>query len=306
MNKIIVHPGASHLDDFASCAILIAHDAIYNNIEATSAAEDWSIERRTPTPEELDQPYKSMFVVDIGGVYDPARRIYDHHQLPRGSRDCAMTLLASSLVMPGHTPLAPYEPAEPGKDLSFPAGSFAEVLAELFPWFRVRAELDSCGPFAAAKTRGVDWNAVVGFLGPFEGLVLKVFETDPMRAVLPLAEAIVSKVRAFKAVKAAVRTTRPWWGDGDFVIVDFTAADPKEVEETSDALTPDNGVAVFHDNRGDGLTLLRLGDDPRVDFTRVKDNPEVAFCHTGGFVIKTKSKDLEKAWSLIEGAYQGK
>ena len=67
-----------------------------------------------------------------------------------------------------------------------------------------------------------------------------------------------------------------------------------------------NGVAVFHDNRGEGLTLLRLHDDPRIDFTRVKNDPEVAFCHNGGSIVKTKSKDLDMAWILVEGAYIGK
>lgn len=34
-----------------------------------------------------------------------------------------------------------------------------------------------------------------------------------------------------------------------------------------------------------------------------KDDPEVAFCHDGGFIVKTKSKDPGKAWRLVEGAY---
>ena len=67
-----------------------------------------------------------------------------------------------------------------------------------------------------------------------------------------------------------------------------------------------SGVAIFHDNRGPGLTLLRLRDDPRINFTRVKDDAEVSFAHAGGFIVKTKTKDLNEAWRLIEGAYIGK
>lgn len=304
-NKIIVHAGKAHLDEMMACAILIAHEAIWND-SPTCMAEGWTIERREPTPEEIEYNDKSTFIVDVGGIYNPHQWMFDHHQLPRGSRDCAMTLVASSLGLPNAASLAPYEPAKPGEDLMFPVDSFAGLLDKLFPWFRVRAEVDSCGPFAAAKSRGTDWSSVSGFLGPFEDLVLATFERDPLEAVVPLADMIVSKVRAFEKVGKAVKTEKPWWGDGDFSIVDFTAADPKLAEEVSDALVPEKGVAVFHDNRGDGLTLLRLGDDPRIDFTRVKDDPEVAFCHNGGFIVKTRTKDLEKAWRLIEGAYSGK
>lgn len=303
MNKIIVHPGKAHLDEYAACAILIAHDALWCDVTAEEVAKDWTVERRTPAPEELEAPDASVFIVDVGGIYDPRRGLYDHHQLARGSRDSAMTLVAASLGLPNGASLAPYEPAKPGESLTFPTDSFAEILDKLFPWFRKRAEVDSCGPFAAAKSSGTDWATVSPFMGPFEDIVLKVFETDPMKAVLPLAETIVSKVRAFGKVKTAVKTDKPWWGDGDFTITDFTAADPKLAEEVSDAIVPEKGVAVFHDNRGSGLTLLRLGDDPRIDFTKVKGDPEVAFAHAGGFIAKTRGKDLGKAWDLIETAY---
>ena len=47
---------------------------------------------------------------------------------------------------------------------------------------------------------------------------------------------------------------------------------------------------------------MRLHDDPRIDFTKVKDDPEVAFAHVGGFIAKTKSKNLDEAWRLIDSA----
>ena len=61
----------------------------------------------------------------------------------------------------------------------------------------------------------------------------------------------------------------------------------------------DRGVAVFHDNRGPGLTLLRLKDDPRIDFSRVQGDPRVAFAHAGGFIAKTVDKDMDAAFDLI-------
>lgn len=210
-----------------------------------------------------------------------------------------MTLLAANLGVPNGLSLDEYNPG----DAEFPMDSMASFLEDVFPWFRRRAELDSCGPFATAKSAGVEWKVVESFLGPFEDLVLEEFEKDPVAVASKLADMITRKWKAYSKVLAARKIDYPWGTDGGFAIVDFTAADPAEAEEVSDALTAKiNGVAIFHDNRGEGLTLLRLHDDPRIDFTKVKDDPEVAFCHNGGFIVKTKSKSLDQAWRLIEKA----
>ena len=293
--KIITHAGKAHPDDLMACSTAIAHPRIWNdftNIE---------IERRDPTDAELED--HSVVVLDVGERYEPTNGNFDHHQLPRGSKDSAMTLLAANLEMPNGASIAEYVPG----DEEFPVDSMASFLEDVFPWFRRRAELDSCGPFATAKSAGVDWNVVESFLGPFEDIVLSEFEKDPITVASKLADVIIRKWEAFSKVLAARKIDHPWWSDGEFAIVDFTAADPAKTEEVSDAMTADiNGVAIFHDNRGDGLTLLRLKDDPRIDFTKVKNDEEVAFCHNGGFIVKTKSKDLEKAWRLIESAYINK
>ena len=293
--KIITHAGGAHLDDLMACAIAIAHLKIWED------TTDIEIERRNPTDAELED--RAITVLDVGERYEPTNGNFDHHQLPRGSKDSAMTLLATNLGLPNGASLAEYNPG----DKEFPMDSMASFLEDAFPWFRRRAELDSCGPFATAKSAGVDWSVVESFLGPFEDIVLSEFEKDPVTIASKLADTIVSKWKAYSNVVQCVNYDRPWWGDGDFTIADFTVANPEDVEICSDMITKHvHGVVVFHDNRGDGLTLLRLRDDPRIDFTRVKDDKEVAFAHAGGFIVKTKSKDLNKAWHLIEGAYIGK
>ena len=290
--KIITHAGKAHLDDLMACSIAIAHLRIWNDFTNVE------IERRDPTDAELED--HSVVVLDVGGRYEPTNGNFDHHQLPRGSKDSAMTLLAANLEMPNGASIAEYVPG----DEEFPVDSMASFLEDVFPWFRRRAELDSCGPFATAKSAGVDWNVVESFLGPFEDIVLSEFEKDPITVASKLADVIIRKWEAFSKVLAARKIDHPWWSDGEFAIVDFTAADPAKTEEVSDAMTADiNGVAIFHDNRGDGLTLLRLKDDPRIDFTKVKDDKEVIFAHAGGFIAKTRSKNLDEAWRLIESAY---
>ena len=313
--KIITHAGKAHMDDFVSCAIAIVN-ATWCRMEfgersdhpiTLSAAiaetvQDTVIYRRNPTAEELED--KDILVLDVGGQYDPSKGNFDHHQLPKGSKDSAMTLFAANIGLPnGSFDDNVYKPGNP-----FPADSLAEFMETAFPWFRTRAEVDSCGPFATAKAKGVEWKTVSSFLGPFEDMILGQFEEErvPMnRAMLidQLATMIAEKFDAYRRVDSTVKREFPWWAN-DLVILDFTACDPKDAEAVSDIITDreTGGVAIFHDNRGPGLTLLRLRDDPHVDFTKVKDDPEVAFCHNGGFIVKTKSKDLDKAWRLIDDA----
>ena len=315
--KIITHGGNAHLDDFTACAMALVNWAWdFQEYAATEgqtvpltaslddACESVIIERRDPTSDELEDP--EILVLDVGGVYDPARRDFDHHQLPRGTKESAMSLFAASIGLPngGFNGTEQYEP---GSD-KYPADSLASFFEDAFPWFRTRVSVDACGPFATAKDVGVEWDTIAKFLGPLEDVILKTFENttpkDRVYVVKPLAEMILRKHAAWEQVIPHVNYYRPWWSNNGFTVADFTAANPEETEACSDMITKYvTGVAIFHDNRGPGLTLLRLHDDPRIDFTKVKDDKEVAFAHAGGFVVKTKSKNVDEALRLIRSAY---
>ena len=317
MTKIITHGGNAHLDDVMACALALV-DRTWDrmglepgqrsmDIALGKACEDVVIERREPTPEELEDP--KVLVLDVGGHYNPGKGNFDHHQFPRGTKESAMSLFAASVGLPSGAfdGTAEYEP----DSAKYPTDSLAGFLENAFPWFRTRIALDACGPFATAKESGVEWSVVEKFLGPMEDVVLKMFENadsaDRVFVAAKLAEMVLRKHMAWERVYSSVKYDRPWWADGEFTVADFTDADPHDAEACSDMFTRYvNGVAVFHDSRGEGLTLLRLRDDPRIDFTKVKDDPEVAFCHNGGFIVKTKSKDPEKAWRLVEDAYTGR
>ena len=313
--KIITHGGNAHLDDLMACALVLVNRTwSYQEMheEATiekafnEACEGVVIERREPTAEELED--KEILVLDVGGRYEPEKGNFDHHQFPKGTKKSAMSLYAMSVGLPNGAfdGLAEYEP----DSTEYPVDSLASFLEEAFPWFRTRVAVDACGPFATAKENGVEWGIIEKFLGPLEDVIFKMFENAEPEArvdvVKPLAEMILRKHQAWERVATTVKYEYPRWADGEFTIADLTGANPEDVEACFDMFTYFvNGVAVFHDNRGEGLTLLRLRDDPRIDFTRVKNDPEVAFCHNGGFIVKTKSKDLGQAWLLIEGAYTG-
>lgn len=314
MKKIIVHGGNAHLDDVVSCALALV-DRAWGYLERnevpvedalSKACEGVVMERREPTAEELEDPH--VLVLDVGGRYEPGKNDFDHHQLPNGTKESAMSLFAASIGLPNGNfdGTAEYVPGSP----EYPGDSLASFLEDAYPWFRTRVALDACGPFATAKGKLVRWAVVEQFLGPLEDVVLKVFGDAELEArvdvVMTLAEMILRRHAAWARVASTVKYHHPHWADGEFTLADFTKADPADAEACSDMFTRYvSGVAVFHDNRGEGLALLRLRDDPRIDFTKVKDDPEVAFCHSGGFIVKTKSKDLDKAWRLVEGAYVG-
>jgi len=64
--SIGVHDGSFHADEVTACALLIVYDC---------ADRDKIV--RTRDPQRLLQ---CEYVCDVGGVYDPARKLFDHHQ----------------------------------------------------------------------------------------------------------------------------------------------------------------------------------------------------------------------------------
>ena len=275
INKIIVHGGAAHLDDFCACAeALVARSFDWGDCSGESlerVATDTVIERRNPTPEELDDP--DVLVMDVGGRLDVASYCYDHHQLQRGSRDCAMTLFAKSVSVPGTEE------------------KMYEAMKRLYPWYETRAALDSNGPFATAKEMGVEWGVVASFLGPFEDIVLKAFvEASPetrAQIVLPFAKDIIAKINAERRVLDLIER---WTTEKGVDVIDFTSAYPADVDVVSSSIlsTVPNGVAVFRDKRGLGYAILRIKDDPRVDLSKANELGCMAFCHANGFYATTK------------------
>ena len=62
----------------------------------------------------------------------------------------------------------------------------------------------------------------------------------------------------------------------------------------------DRVVAVIApDRRGGGYGLSRHRDNPRLDFTRIKAEPEVTFAHARGFIAKTSATDPKRLRELL-------
>src|SRR3989338_8760601 len=103
---IITHSGSAHFDEVTAVSLILA----------VHADTVFRIERREPTPAELDNP--EVWVVDTGKRHEPEKRDFDHHQ----SLDCpaAFVLVAEYLGL-------------------------AETLS-VMPWWNFKDEVDRFGP----------------------------------------------------------------------------------------------------------------------------------------------------------------
>ncbi len=255
VRRIVTHGGLPHTDDIMACAIAYA----------LGVPHDATIERRNPKPGELDA--LTILVLDVGGVHDPARLDFDHHQRPRTAEPkCAFKLLSEWL----------------GVDDEF---------ARLFPWYATWNLLDVAGPFATAAAMGTTWDKLEGLVAnPLSDFVIRRFADDPgfrHKVVLTLANAVSLTRRLWASL---CEKARPVAICG-LPAVDFTACATEEISRCSDTWIRLNRPAclISKDSRGEGLTILRCNDDPRLDFTRCAGKPYAAFCHPGGFLVKTMS-----------------
>ena len=256
VRRIVTHGGLPHMDDIMACAIAYAlgvpHDAV--------------IERRNPKPGELES--MTVLVLDVGGTHDPEHLDFDHHQRSREEEPkCAFKLFSEWL----------------GVD---------EEFSMLFPWYATWNLLDVAGPNVTAAALGTTWDRLEGLVAnPLADFVIRRFADDPsfrQKIVLTLSNAIGLTRRLWKSTNEKV-VAREVCG---LPAGDFTACATEEISRCSDIWIRLNRPALIisKDNRGEGLTILRCNDDPRLDFSRCAGRPYAVFCHPGGFLVKTRSR----------------
>ncbi len=280
---ILTHPGSAHKDEFIACCLLLA----------TTPAP---VLRREPTEADLADP--AVVVVDVGHRHEPALNNFDHHQLPRDHPPtCSISLILANL------------------------GLYADA-REFCDWLETAEWFDCRGPNDTARWLGVDRELVNKLHSPIDGALLRAFSK---RSSLPPGDALWEIMRAvgedilgyLRDLRArlhfidrnAERWTLDAGSDGhEILFLPRTDPLPEDPSAGVDRYVARQGLVdriigtVTPDRRGGGYGLSRFRDHPRLDFTRIKAEPDVHFAHAGGFVAKTSATDTQRLRALLQRA----
>lgn len=281
---ILTHPGSAHKDEFLACCVLLA----------TAPSP---IVRREPT--DADLANAATAVVDVGQRHEPARNNFDHHQLP----DDAAPICALSLVLQA---LGLYDDAKVFCD-----------------WLEPAEWLDCRGPNATAKWLGVERNIVNQLYSPIDGTLLRRFAAatehkagEPLWEIMGMVgDDLLTYLRHLRARLSFIGEHAEVWTLDDLpdahghapavLFLPRTEPLPEEPSAGLDRYVLEQGLndrvvaVIAPDRRGGGYGLSRHRDNPRLDFTRIANEPDVHFAHARGFVAKTSATDRQRLRALL-------
>ena len=263
MNYIVTHPGPAHADDFIACCILLGKGDFTH------------IERREPTQAELDNP--AIAVVDVGGLNDPDRMNFDHHQYQGG--DAAFVLVLKHY------------------------GLYYGAI-KVYNWVTAASLFDTRGPFILAEVLGCDHGAILAMRSPIEKYILELFVAcgmvvqgtmlDIMRRIGRRMVGYIDKASTRLIVLAEIGQLST---HGDKRCVKSSLEDSPSLMLTEHCRMVGASISICPDDRGGGWSLMRIDDDSDIDFAAIKDDPRVKFAHASGFIAKTVTRcsDLDLA-----------
>ncbi len=261
MNSLIItHPGKAHFDEFLALSLILA----------ANEGGNFTIERREPTAEELDDP--EVWVVDIGERHEPHLKNFDHHQ--------DLGLPVSFVLVADHLGLA-------------------DALRET-PWWDFKDRIDRFGPVNMAREMGVE--TVVPMHSPLEAFMLTMFETSPLmvyhtmylfgRSLIENAEKMAGCIEFWK--EAEIVTVK-----GKRVMIGLTD-DSTGAQQFCDLSDNPPDLSLTYDNRGEGWKFFRFNLCTGVNFSLLENHEEIFFAHKGGFIAKTKRRlPREEALALM-------
>jgi hypothetical protein len=276
ISLILTHPGGAHKDELLACSLLAAvHRA--------------PIVRREPTEADLADP--TIAVVDVGGEHAPERHNFDHHQFPADHPPvCALSLVLQHLGV--------YEDARQFCDWLEPA-----------EWF------DTRGPNTTAQWLGVDRSTMNKLSSPIDVTILRRFAKtkrlepgEPLWEILSyIGEDLLEYLRELRNRLDFVAQNAVIWNVGDHEVLFLPRIDPIPDEPSAgigrylESIGKSSSIAalIYPDRRGGGYGLSRHNDDPRYDFTRIDQEPDVHFAHARGFVAKTSASEIGRVRELL-------
>jgi len=277
---IVTHPGGAHKDEFLACCVLLSQRPV-------------PIVRREPTAADLADP--ATCVVDVGHEHAPDRNNFDHHQLPKDHPPtCSLSLVLQHL------------------------GLYADA-RQFCPWLESAEWFDCRGAVKTAQWLGVPEDVLPKLNSPIDITLLRRFALarnlapgDPLWEMMRMiGEDLVNYVRTLRARLVFIGQHAQIWSldlagsTGQILFLPRTESLSEEpslgleqfIEERQ--LTGEIVGLVYPDRRSTGYGLGRFRDNPRLDFSRIKAEPDVHFAHARGFVAKTSAHAVARLQSLV-------
>ena len=276
--RVVVHAGGVHMDEILAVGMICEREGVL------------TVERRNPTAAELADP--EVWVVDVGARHEPELRNFDHHQDdPTVAADCAFSLVARHLDL--------------------------QELLRTRPWYGAQIRVDNEGPHRLARDQGWPVEALAWMTSPLDVALLRLWGAggagrvaeETVAMVTHLVGTALEEARAFGEELARVEPlTRVHRLGGVAVVLHETIVSDAVSEHLRERLQDADGEIIaasvsLDDREPFGWALYRFEDDPRVDLTRVRDDPRIAFAHKRGFIAKTREQlPLEQVWALMAAA----
>lgn len=278
--RILTHPGSAHKDEFLACSVLLALHPV-------------PIVRAEPTEEDLSD--RSVCVVDVGHRHEPGLNNFDHHQLPKDHPPtCSLSLVLQHL------------------ELYRDSRQFCEWL-ETAEWFDCR------GPIATAKWLGVLPEVLPKLNSPIDITLLRRFAQftrhelgQPLWEMMRMiGEDLLSYVKTLRERIDLIGQRAEVWTlnfpSGSAEVLFLPRIEPLQEDPSMglEAFIESRGwserivATLSPDRRGKGYGLSRYKDNPRIDFTRIANCPDVHFAHPRGFVAKTSATEVARLKELI-------
>ena len=252
------------------------------------------IYRREPSEEDLADT--GTAVVDVGLEWDEAKNNFDHHQFPRDAEPlCALSLVLKHL------------------------GIYEET-HKFCDWLVVAEWMDTRGPNDTAKWLGVERDAMAKLNSPIDITLLRRFAGssehqpgEPIYEVMKMVgEDLISFVRGMKKQLEYIGEHAEVWEMGfgkKALFMPRTDPMPKEPSMGMGRYVEDLGLKeevvamIYPDRRGEGYGLGRFNDDKRMEYTQIKDEPDVHFAHNKGFIAKVTATEIPRLKELVEKSW---
>ena len=259
---IITHPGSAHFDDVTAVSLILA----------VSGEAQFNIQRREPTPAELDDA--TIWVVDVGDRHEPQKRNFDHHQ---------------SLDVPASFVLV---------------ADYLGLLDSLrvMTWWDFKDSVDRIGPVRSSQRFKAGDDLVNR--NPVENWLVDKFGSAP-EACLPILKSygtkIIEDARGLKKQIDYWRTSRRLMIAGVSAVIGETR-ESFGLEEFRRQEKDPPDIVISLDRRSEGWRLYRFDGTP-VDFSLIAECPEIEFAHKSGFMAKTRERlSLEDLTALVSKA----